>query len=476
MSRIFPLLVALLQTTILLGQAPPPEMPSPFPIQKAERDSQKTQATHLREAFGQGHFHGHFRSFLMATDNARQLSDYSALAVGGGLHFSTAPWRGFSFGIGAVFTYNLASSDFQAKDSVTGAVNRYEIGLFDVRDPVNRSDFDRIQELWLRYQWKKSRMTVGRQSLQTPLVNQQDGRMRPTAEIGAWVEINKIKNTRIAGGWLWKISPRGTVDWFDVGKSIGIYPKGLSPDGIPSGYAENLTSAGVGILGISRHLGKHINVQTWEYFVEHIFNTALVQADYTRPLKNGHELLLGLQVIHQDALSNGGNADASKSYLPPGSRSNAFSTRAGWQKGGWQAVAAYTRITSDGRFLAPREWGREPFYTFMPRERVEGSGDSHSITGRVNWQADNKRLRLEAMYGHFYLPDVKNTALNKYAFPAFNQFNFDVRYRFGRPLEGLQAQFLYVWKGRLGDVYGTEKYVINKVDISLYNLILNYTY
>lgn len=476
MRRIYLLVVVVLQTVILLGQATSPEASCPPRPQKTEKDSQKIRVTYLREAFEQGHFHGHFRSFFMATDNARNLSDYYALAAGGGLQFSTAPWHGFSVGLGGAFTYNLASSDLLAKDSTTGAVNRYEIGLFDVRDPVNRTDLDRLQELWLRYGWKKTQITVGRQSLQTPLINPQDGRMQPTAEAGAWMEINDFKNTRIEGGWIWKISPRGTTQWFGIGKSIGIYPKGLSPDGVPSGYAENLTSAGIGILGIHRQLNKYLHVQTWDYFVENIFNTALLQADYTRPLKNGHQYFIGLQLIHQDALANGGHADVSKTYLRRGAQSNVISTRAGWQRSGWQAVAAYTRITSDGRFLAPREWGREPFFTFMPRERVEGSGDSHSITGRVNWQTNNKRFRLEAGYGHFYLPDVKNTALNKYAFPSFRQFNFDARYRFGGALQGLQAQFLYVWKGGLGTVYNNEKYVINKVDVSLYNLMLNYIY
>lgn len=112
----------------------------------------------------------------------------------------------------------------------------------------------------------------------------------------------------------------------------------------------------------------------------------------------------------------------------------------------------------------------------MSRERVEGSGDSHAVTGRVNWQPGNKKIRIEAIYGVFYLPDVKNYALNKYAFPAFRQFNFDLRYSFGGMFEGLRAQFLYVWKGRVGEVYNNDKLIINRVNVSLYNLILNYTY
>lgn len=462
------LIAAALWAGTLHGQAGP---------DPAGRDTtRKTKADNLLEVFRNGQFHGHFRTFFMATDNTRELSDYYAWAGGGGLHFNTAPWHGFSFGVGGVFNFNLASSDLGAKDPATGAVNRYEIGLFDVSNPYNRNDLDRAEELWLRYQWKKSRLTVGQQSIQSPFINAQDGRMRPTAEAGAWLEFNEWKNTKVEGGWLWKISPRSTVEWYGIGESIGLYPKGLNPDGTGSGYPENLKSKGAGLLGVQRRLGERFKVQVWDQYVENIFNTAFVQADYRLLLKNGRALTGGLQLIRQDALAHGGNEEVSKTYFQKGGQSNALSTQIGWQHGDWQALAAYTRVSGDGRFLSPREWGREPFYTFMSRERVEGSGDSHSATVRAIWQPSGKKLRFEAAYGHFYLPDVKNAALNKYAFPSFRQFNVDVRYSFGGMFEGLKAQFLYVWKGRIGEVYGNDRLVINRVNVSLYNLVLNYTY
>lgn len=429
----------------------------------------------LLSAFRKGKFEGGFRSFFMATDNAPDLSDYYALAAGGSLNFNSGAWHGFSLGIGGVYHYNLASSDLSAKDPLTGAVNRYEIGLFDVQNPQNKKDLDRLENLWLRYKGKHWQLTLGKQFLQTPFINPQDGRMRPTAEEGVWGEYNHA-GYKLEGGWLWKISPRSTVQWVSIGESIGMYPKGLNPDGTGSGYAENLKSKGVGLIGLTRQWGKKLSLQAWDQYVDNIFNSAFVKADYTLPLQQEHQLLFGLLAIHQDAIDHGGNPDVAKTYFQPNSQSNAFSAQAGWQKGNWQALAAYTHITGDGRFLSPREWGREPFYTFMARERVEGSGNSNSVTARVNWQDNSKRLRLEAAYGRFFLPDVKEVALNKYAFPSFQQFNFDAKYAFGGWLKGLKIQGLYVWKGRLGEVYGNRKLVINKVNMSNYNLILNYSF
>ncbi|MBK9335981.1 MAG: outer membrane porin, OprD family [Lewinellaceae bacterium] len=468
MKRITVLLLIALRATLSTAQQSPANSPATEPENK--------QAQNLLEAFERGRFQGNFRSYFMATDNTRDLTDYHAWAAGGSLFFQTAPWHGFSAGMGGMFNYKILASDLTAKDPRTGAVNRYEIGLFDVENPQNNNNLDRVEELWLRYTHKKASITIGQQALQSPFINHQDGRMRPTVESGVWVETNAVKNTKIEGGWLWRISPRSTVRWYDIGASIGLYPRGLNPDGTASGYPENVQSAGIALLGITRQVGKRTRIQVWDQYVENVFNTAFAQADYTHPLQNGHKLLFGLQLAHQDALADGGNPDVSKTYFEKGGQSNTISTQAGWARGNWQALAAYTRVTADGRFLSPREWGREPFYTFITRERMEGYGDSHSATGRVIWQTTDKKLRMEAAYGHFYLPDVRDNALNKYAFPAFNQFNFDVRYAFGGTLRGLRAQFIYVWKGRLGEVYDNDKYVINKVDMSLYNLILNYSF
>ena len=43
--------------------------------------------------------------------------------------------------------------------------------------------------------------------------------------------------------------------------------------------------------------------------------------------------------------------------------------------------------------LLPREWGRDPFYTFLPRERNEGLGDVHALMAQWNYgkeQATNR--------------------------------------------------------------------------------------
>jgi hypothetical protein len=154
--------------------------------------------------------------------------------------------------------------------------------------------------------------------------------------------------------------------------------------------------------------------------------------------------------------------------------SRVFSTKLGWENNQWKTSLNYTRITGEGRYLMPREWGRDPFFTFMPRERNEGLGDVQAFVGKLSYVTPNLPIKASLSYGLFKLPDVKQVALNKYGLPSYNQLNLDINYEFEGFLEGLEIQALYVHKSNQGETYENEKYIINKVNLSNYNLVLNF--
>jgi hypothetical protein len=136
----------------------------------------------------------------------------------------------------------------------------------------------------------------------------------------------------------------------------------------------------------------------------------------------------------------------------------------------------YSHITSQGRFLFPREWGREPLFTFLPRERNEGLGDVDALTINISKSFFAGKLNADLSAGHYYLPDVKNYRLNKYGFPSYSQFNFDLRYSFDGFLKGLNAELLYLYKINNGNTYSDWKYIINKTNMHQLNFILNYVF
>ncbi|WP_290792511.1 OprD family outer membrane porin [Flavihumibacter sp. UBA7668] len=430
----------------------------------------------LLHALKKGSIHGHARLFSMATDNTSGLTDYAATAIGGGLRYKSAPFHGFSIGLGGYFIYNLASSNLAKPDSITNAFNRYEIGLFDIQDPLNKNDINRLEELYIQYQHKSLNITLGKLLPEMPFINQQDGRMRATGIDGLQLKWKPTKSTRIQTAFLWQISPRSTVRWFSIGESIGVYPMGQTTEGKPANYQNKLHSKGVLITGIEQKINGRLNIQVWNQLVENIFNSTLLQADLRQPLSSTTTLTAGLQLIRQDAINKGGNEDSDHTYFEKGGKSLVWGSSLGIDRSKWNASLNYTRITKDGRYLMPREWGKDPFYTFLQRERNDGYADLDALSVKVNYKLEKWKSRLFLGYGHYYLPSVEEVRFNKYAMPAYRQLNLSWKYEFQQLLNGMDIQFLYVHKAALGSNNYSPKQLINKVNMSNYNLILNYSF
>ncbi|QZK90649.1 OprD family outer membrane porin [Flavobacterium sp. CHNK8] len=441
-----------------------------------EKNNEKVDSTSILNAFKNGNFNGHFRYFFMSTNNESGLSDYYANALGGGVKFETAKFHNFQFGVSGYYIFNIGSSDFSKKDPVTNLSNRYEVALFDIQNPSSKDNLSRLEELYLKYNFKNSNITLGKQLLNTSFINLQDGRMRPTVVDGIWIDFNELKKTKINLGYLYGISPRSTMKYFDVGESIGIYPSGINPDGTKSNYAGNLNTSGIYIVGLQNESIKNLKILLWNQYAEDIFNSALFQMDYKYDLNPNSKLLFGFQSIYQNALNFGGNEDQSKTYFEKNGTSQTFGGRLGWQNKKIEFTLNYNRITAKGRYLMPREWGRDPFYTFMARERNEGFGDVHALMTKIQYSNPKKRFKSQLAIGYFDLPDVKNVALNKYGLPSYVQTNVDFRYQFQGMLKGFDAQLLYVHKFNEVETYGNKNFIFNKTNMSNINLIVNFNF
>jgi hypothetical protein len=184
----------------------------------------------------------------------------------------------------------------------------------------------------------------------------------------------------------------------------------------------------------------------------------------------------GFQYVFQHPVAGGGNREASKSYFDPGARTHIVSGRLGFVKRDFTVRFNLTRIGKDGRFLMPREWGREPFYTFLPRERNEGAGDVNAMSLNFIRTFNRKRTKAELSYGYYDMPEVRQSRLNKYQIPSYHHLLFDLRHSFQGFLSGLDIELLYVYKPRSGNHQGQLKYTINKVDMQQFNLVFNYRF
>jgi hypothetical protein len=438
------------------------------------KSDQHSDSNSVLNAFKRGQFNGHFRYFLMGTNNEKQLTDYYANAAGGGLRFETAPFLGFQFAVSGFYIFNIKSSDLSKPDSSTGPMNRYELGLFDIENPSNTKDIDRLEELYIRYKFGKSKVIFGKQLINTPFINLQDGRMRPTGVEGLYTEINASKRTVLEGALLYAISPRSTTRWYYIGESMGLNSQGLNVDGSKSNYFNHIRSDYIALLGLKHTVNSHVKFQLWNQYTDRIFNSSFEQVDFNFSIKRKHNFTLAFQGVQQFAVQDGGNSDPKMTYSAKGSKAFTFGAKFAYQRMNTDWSLNYNRITAHGRYLMPREWGRDPFFTFMARERNEGLGDVHAITAKYQNTIPTSTLKFNLAAGYYKLPDVKQTAFNKYGLPSYFQINADIRYQFSGFLKGLESQLLVASKFLQGETYRNPKYIINKVNLQNYNLVLNY--
>ena len=463
----------------------------PFNAGAAGPDTlQLRNAPTLHDAFAKGQVNGRFRYFFMNTINKGDLKDFYANAAGGYLRYSTKPFHRLQVAIGASFTYNVLSTDFTQTDATTGAGSRYEITLFDITSPTNRFNIARLDECQLKYFLGNSidtnagsgSITIGKQFLNTPFMNEQDGRMHPSSFDGLWLSFRR-RYWQVDAGWIWGVSPRGTPNWYSTGQSVGIYGGGANPDGSRGNYRNNVQTKGVAVLGLS-YTKDDYSFRLWEYLVQNVLNIGMAEASYTK--RTGKAAFTpGLMIIREDAVGSGGNADRSKVYINPGAGCWVASGRlelhdAQEISNGWTTSLNYTRIAGNSRFQMPREWGREPFYTFIPRERNEGTGDVHAVTVNAGCGLFKTkipgRLGVLAAIGYYDMPEVNDYRNSKYGTLSYAHFHTRIQYVFAKSLSGLRAELLYGYKKKLGNDYGNLRYVINRVDMSLINLIVNYDF
>lgn len=435
------------------------------------QNTEVKDSSSLLSSFKDGEIKGQLRYFFMATDNEKGLSDYYANATGARISYSTAKFKGFQLGLSQSFVFNLASSDFSQKDSLTNAANRYECALFDVTDISNKYNLTRLDELYLKYTFKKSSITVGRQYLNTPFLNTQDGRMIPTAFGGLWFE-SSFKKWNVSGGWLISASPRGTTKWYSIEKSLGLLSNGINNDGTSAKYLNNIQSEGIGVVQVKRKIGDFWIVNIADYLVENVFNTAFAQLDFSVPNK----WFGGIQYIHQNGLNVGGNADPHLAYFEKDGQSNSIGLRFGRKIKQFSLSLNYNHITKDGRFLLPREWGREPLFTFIQRERSEGLGNSHAFVLKTEFINKHKTIGVKLYSGAFFTPDVSDFRFNKYGLSSYWHTDVELKYQPSRKIKNFEISFLIANKMSIGATYNNPKNVINKVNMFNYNLILNYNF
>jgi len=434
----------------------------------AQEKGHHAEVRNLKEVFTQGHVEGHIRNFFMSTFNEGDLKDYYTNAIGGAIAFKTEEYKGFELGVKGIFTYKGFSSDLNEPDETTGRVSKWEHELYDITDLENFNDLDRLEELYIKYYFKKGYFAYGKLAIEeTLLLNESDGRMKPFAFKGFWLNLNKNKHV-FNISWLDRVSPRSTVEWYDFNEAIGLVYNGYQPNGELANYHEKTNSKGLISLQYETEFD-NLDVRANHYYLHHIFSTSLLELDFCM-----NNWFFGLQYAVQfpDGFQN--NLLYQERYIQPNENGQVLSSKIGHKSEHWYLGISYTKSFDTGRFLFPRELGRDHFFTSISRSRLEGFGDANVFTLSGDYDFNIDRFQVAIEFTEVFGPETDNFKFNKYNLDEYYQINTRIHYELEGFFECLNFDLLYVFKENKNTDDAVN--IFNRSNFHQINFVTNYIF
>lgn len=268
---------------------------------------------------------------------------------------------------------------------------------------------------------------------------------------------------------------RGSLEWLPVEESFGLYNTGANPLGGAENYHHQVDSRGIATLGLEYRTDR-AKIESWNYMAEGVFGLSMLHATGQITAAKGPSILWGVQGFYESAIGNGGNDNPERAYILPDEKSDGLGLRAGLDWAHSRLTVNYLTISDRGRFLFPREWGREQFFVSLPRERFEGLGGVSVQMIQFDQSLVKDKMKLSLGLSHVNNPDQGNARLNKYGLPDYIQFSGLADYRFSGFFQGLDLQLLIVGKREAPHQEVALENVINRVNMINYSVILDYRF
>lgn len=415
----------------------------------------------------------HFRMFWMSTSYPTDFKNDFALGSSLNLGTQITFAERLKFRIGYRVFGNFWSSELTSPDPLSGLENRYEVGMFDLLNPEDKF-FGKLERLSLSYSKDSWGVTLGRMDIETDWINGQDGRLSPTYVEGIHTWINPSPKWKIGLWGINRMSVRGSSKWLGIGESIGVFPVGRDVTGESSSYRNNTSSDWIGIMELAYQTEKTGKISLSETYVQNISNTLWGKIEKVWPNDNpANKWFSGIQIGYQVGVGNGGNDNPKLSYKNPSDQNWVLSGKLGYEVNNWNTSLSFTHLDGQGRWLSPREWGKDAWYTFIPRERNEGMESLDALVGYVEYKIPKTGLRPYLHIGFHWLPDLADAAANKYGFPSYRQINLGLKYK---PVnrKDLDFHFILMNKEALGNEALSPRLRYNKVEMIHINGIVNW--
>ncbi len=413
---------------------------------------------------------GYLRFRYKSTNNDGSLADFRIGVTHGFLRYEPQLTKWLSLGIQGNALTHFGNRTVTQPDELTGIGPQFEGNLWNPRLMSGQYEFA-LPQSYLLFNFGLHELTIGRFVKNTPFVNAEPFPF-PNALQGLWYTFQKGEAFRFETGIINQVAPRQNGRFVGIGESIGTAGQGVDVNGFPNQYRGNTEVDLLNITGLVFQPSVSTEFTVWNYYTENVTNTTIAEGRYKNK-EVGWEF--GAMTTYQFRVGNGGNANNDLAYKQD-KRARNYSLQAIKYLGYHSLEFSVDRITKLGRLLLPREWGREPFYTFVRRTRIEGSSDVTSAL--IKWERiwDNK-------HGHFrvYSKAVRNRFPNPFELPAdknrqSTHYHLDFSVLFApKKFQGLEAEVYLAKRVGAGDVPSLD-YVINRIDFFHFDFLLTYKF
>lgn len=403
----------------------------------------------------------HLRNYQMYTQN-KETPAYFGNATALKLTYHKKVNQKWLLGLGGLAIIPTGYSTRNSKNNALGNTSKWERELYFQNDRSAR-----LETAFIQRNFNRAILGYGIQEFEkTPLINSSDGRTSGYRFHGLKTEITPWDKTKFYAYWIQAVSPRSQSNWYQISTAFGSNSMGFQPNGALANYQNSTHSKGIGIIGIKQNIGQQLNVQAWNLHLDQVINTSWLQLDY-----QWNAWQLGAIYSFQIPASKQSKLPYNQRYVQPFENGQVASFKIAWQDPNFELGAFYTRAFDSGRYLFPRELGRDQFYTSFSRNRLEGFSNMEvfAVKAKYRFNTENFLVGVSAAS----LNGVRVGALqnNKYNLDEYNQINTKLQYEFKNIAQGLQVQLLYVWKENKNK--HDLATVFNQSDFNQINLITN---
>lgn len=362
------------------------------------------EASSFTQMFQEGKFYGRLRNnnFYFWYD-APEKTTHLISGVGGSFVFQSATYGGFDFRVGLYGSrafFKSTNDPINAIKSGKDTLSRYK---FVNTGSKTMATFAQAN---VGYEISHTKVTLGRQLVETFYTKSNDTKMIPNSFDGLVVDSHDIKNTEIKLGYLAKQKLRDHEDSHavfmvgDAASSSSTKPQWSEQDdsamhrGLTYTALKNAgkpTDAPLIVADVTNTSITNLKLHAAGYVVPQLLSQVMAEADYTFHLNN-YAVTPAVRYIHQ--FDNGAGVVGGANYLdsnttgyknPHSLESDMIAARIVLRRGKYNFNLAYTQVLDKADLVTP--WRGFPT-----------AGYTRSM-GVYNWRANDKSYRLQLVYG-----------------------------------------------------------------------------